>query len=109
MQPGAMRQTGLVCSAILDTGSDCTLIPIPLLQRVNARIVARAIQIPVGGVIAVAIPYVVGMAFDQYHLPALRVFGCSESDIGDMLLIGRDLMNRYRIEFDGPKLEFKIS
>ena len=109
MQPGAVRRAGLICSAILDTGSDCTLIPIPLLQRVSARIIGRVVQIPVGGVTTVAIPYVVGVAFDQHHLSALKVFGCPENDIGDMLLIGRDLMNRYRIEFDGPKLEFEIS
>lgn len=108
MQPGAARKAGLVCSAILDTSSDCTLVPIALLQRVNAQIVDCAVHIPVGGVVAVAVPYVVGMTFDQYHLPALKVFGCAESDIGDTLLIGRDVMNRYQIEFNGPRLEFEI-
>ncbi len=98
----------LTCSAILDTGSDCTLIPIPLLQRVNARIVGKAIRVPVCGVAASAIPYVVGMFFDQHHISALKVFGCAETDIDGMPLIGRDVMNRYRIEFDGPKLEFEV-
>ena len=31
-----------------------------------------------------------------------------KNDIGDALIIGRDVMNRYRIEFDGTKLEFEI-
>ncbi|MEL7051219.1 MAG: hypothetical protein AAGM45_05490, partial [Cyanobacteria bacterium J06588_5] len=85
-----------------------TLIPIPQLQRVNACIIGNALSIPVGGVLATAIPYVVGITFDQYHLPAVKVFGCSNNDINDTFLIGRDVMNQYRIEFNGPNLEFQV-
>lgn len=61
-----------------------------------------------GGVAAIAIPYVVGMVFDRYELKACKVFGCAEHELGETPLVGRDVMNRYRIEFNGPSLEFEI-
>lgn len=106
--PLAKQGLRLTTSAILDTGSDCTLVPIPLLQRVQADIIGDAIRIPVCGYIALAIPYAVRLIFDQYDLPFFPVFGCSISELGEMPIIGRDLMNLYRIEFDGPQLEFTI-
>jgi len=106
--PGQYRATQLECQAILDTGSDCTLVPIPLLVQVNAQIAGRSIRIPVGGSLTIGIPYYVGLIFDSYTHPVIRVFGCPVDDIGEILLIGRDLMNQYRIEFNGSNLTFTI-
>ncbi|MBZ8180257.1 hypothetical protein [Oscillatoria salina] len=106
--PGLTPTTKLDCEAILDTGSDCTLIPLPLLVQVNAQISGRAINIPVGGSKTIGIPHYVGMIFDNNSHPVLRVFGCPIDDIGEIILIGRDLMNQYRIEFDGVNLTFTI-
>lgn len=106
--PGTEERFSLNISAILDTGSDCTLIPIPLLQRVSAQITGNAIKIPVGGNVALAIPYAIALSFDQYKLAAFPVFGCSIPELGEVPLIGRDLMNGYKIEFDGPQGEFTI-
>jgi hypothetical protein len=106
--PEAKQGLQLTTSAILDTGSDCTLLPIPLLQRVQAQITGNAIKIPVGGNVALAIPYVVGIGFDQRSLVSFPVFGCAVAELGEMPIIGRDLMNGYKIEFDGVQLEFTI-
>jgi len=106
--PGIEPRRTIAAQAILDTGSDCTLIPLPLLMQVNARIMGRSIRIPVAGEKAIAIPHLVGLQFDQYRFAGVEVFGCSIDDIGELLIIGRDLMNRYRIEFDGQSLAFTI-
>ncbi|MBD1854524.1 MULTISPECIES: hypothetical protein [Leptolyngbya] len=67
IKPGRFEQPSIVGQAILDTGSDCTLIPIPWLMQIQAQIADRPIRIPVGGVVSLAIPYEVGLRFDQYR------------------------------------------
>lgn len=54
------------------------------------------------------IPYEVGLVFDSYEHSSFQVFGCSVEEIGELLIIGRDLMNHYRIEFNGQALTFTI-
>lgn len=56
----------------------------------------------------IAIPHAVGLEFDQYRYAAFEVYGCSMDEIGELLIVGRDLMNRYRVEFDGQSLAFTI-
>jgi hypothetical protein len=93
---------------ILDTGSDCTLIPIPDLLKVEARVIDRAMRIPVCGQIVMAIPYAVGLRFDAYSISSCAVFGCAVEEIGELSIIGRDLMNRYQILFNGLASEFTV-
>ncbi|MEB3295217.1 MAG: hypothetical protein VKJ24_18845 [Synechococcales bacterium] len=109
MQPGRFEVRSLLVSAILDTGSDCTIVPIPCLLKVNAQIADRPFRIPVGGQLSLAIPYEVGLRFDRFRHYVFRVYGCSAEEIGEMALIGRDLMNLYRIEFDGEREIFTIA
>jgi hypothetical protein len=106
--PGTNQGFRLTLSAILDTGSDCTLMPIPLLHRVGAQVTGRTVKIPVCGYVALAVSYSISLSFDQYELPFFPVFGCSVSELGEMPILGRDLMNLYRIEFDGVQSEFTI-
>jgi hypothetical protein len=106
--PGQTERQAIVGQGIIDTGSDCTLIPIPWLIQVNAQVADRLLRIPVGGRITPAIPYEVGLRFDRYRHLVFRVYGCPIEDIGDIALIGRDLLNLYRVEFDGAKSVFTI-
>jgi hypothetical protein len=109
VKPGRFESESIVGQAVLDTGSDCTLIPIPWLVQVQAQVADRAIKIPVGGRVSVAIPYEVGLRFSQYRHLVFRVYGCPVEDIGETALIGRDLLNLYRVEFDGTKGLFTIA
>jgi hypothetical protein len=103
---GALSVVG---QAILDTGSDCTLVPIPWLMQVQAQVADRSMRIPVGGQVTVAIPYEVGLRFDRHRHFVFRVYGCPVEEIGEMALVGRDLLNLYRVEFDGVAGVFSIN
>ena len=109
IQPGRFEQPSMVGQAILDTGSDCTLTPIPWLMQVNAQVAYRPIRIPVGGLVSLAIPYEVGLRFDQHCHLVFRVYGCSVDEIGDLAIVGRDLLNLYVVEFNGLEGTFSIS
>jgi hypothetical protein len=108
IQPGKFDRPAVVGQAILDTGSDCTLVPLPWLIQVNAQIADRALRIPVCGQLSLAIPHEVGIRFDKYRHFVFRVYGCSVDDIGEMALVGRDILNLYRVEFDAPNSIFTI-
>ena len=109
LKPGRFEGESIVGQAILDTESDCTLVPIPWLIQVKVQIADCPIRIPVGGQVSLAIPYEVGLKFDRYRHFVFRVYGCSVDEIGEMALVGRDLMNLYRIEFDGERGVFTIA
>jgi hypothetical protein len=98
----------LTVPGILDTGSDCTLVPISLLQRIKGRVVDRAIKIPACGQVMTAIPYAIGLTFDHHVLSALIVFGCADDGLDGYVIVGRDVMNGYRIEFNGMEKSFTI-
>ncbi len=106
--PTSEKALSYQIQSILDTGSDCTLVPLDLLMKVKARAIDRAIRVPVCGVSTLAIPYAVGLKFDRYSLSACIVLGCPGEVIDNMMLLGRDIMRRYRIEFDGERSEFTI-
>jgi hypothetical protein len=109
IKPGKKDGISVMGQAILDTGSDCTLVPIPWLIQVQAQVADRALRIPVGGQVSTAIPHEVGLRFDRYRHFVFRVYGCPVDDIGDVALIGRDLLNLYRVEFDGVRRVFTIN
>ncbi|PSB52514.1 hypothetical protein [Chamaesiphon polymorphus] len=96
IQPGKFDSPSVVGQAIVDTGSDCTLVPLPWLIQVNAQIADRALRIPVCGQLSLAIPHEVGIRFDKYRHFVFRVYGCSVDDIGEMVIVVRDILNLYR-------------
>ena len=88
--------------AFLDTGSDCTLIPLEIISSLELQIVDTQ----------VAITGVAGGRVDGYacyaniwlgkkSFQAVRVYGCISESLDNRVLIGRDVLNQCRIEFDG--------
>jgi hypothetical protein len=108
LTPGPNPILSLEVQGILDTGSDCTLIPFSFLAKANAQVSDRAIQIPVGGKVLLAVPYLVGLTFDRYSYSVHQVYGCSQEGIGELLIIGRDILNLHRTEFDGAGQSFTV-
>jgi hypothetical protein len=106
--PGPNPILSVEIQGVLDTGSDCTLIPFNFLAKVNVQVSDRAIQIPVGGQVLLAVPYLIGLTFDRYTYSVHQVYGCSLENIGELLIIGRDILNLHRVEFDGLGQSFSI-
>ena len=107
-QPGNPQASRSDCLSILDTGSDCTLLPLPLLIGAKGKPIQGMTRIPVVGMEVLAIPVMIGLKFDDHELLTVRVYGCSIEEFGDVGLIGRDILNRFRIDFDGPGLKFNV-
>lgn len=106
--PRSNSNSSVKCQGILDTGSDCTLVPIPLLAKVQGKAKKGSVSIPFSGQMTLGILYEVGLVFDSYEHSSFQVFGCSVEEMGELLIIGRDLMNHHRIEFNGQALTFTI-
>lgn len=107
-QPGRPQTSRSDCLSILDTGSDCTLLPLPLLIGAKGKPIQGMTRIPVVGMEVLAIPVMIGLRFDDHELLTVRVYGCSSEEFGDVGLIGRDILNRFRIDFDGPEFTFYV-
>lgn len=99
-----------VNNAILDTGSDCTLFPYSIISRIqpislgsSSKQSFRGLGTQIAGV-----PYRVGIGFEEHLLIKVKVFACPDHVLEDEIIIGRNFLNRYRIEFDGPKRVFLV-
>lgn len=106
--PRFNSDSSIECQGILDTGSDCTLVPIPLVAKVKGKAKKGSVRIPFSGQMTLGIPYEVGLVFDGYEYSSFQVFACSAEEMGELLIIGRDLMNHHRIEFNGRDLTLTI-
>jgi hypothetical protein len=85
----------------LDTAADVTVVPLPLLARLGVTPVRHVPAHGFGGA-----AYTLGMYRVRLRIPnvgdlSLEVLGHSAEDA---VLVGRDVLNRYRVTFDGPNL-----
>jgi len=85
--------------ALLDTGSDGSLVPIAYLQQIFAPALTdtrisshwgewRSVQL-----------FVVDLELDGLILPGVFVVGDEQ---GDEIVLGRNVLNKLRLLFDGP-------
>lgn len=90
--------------AFLDTGSDCTLIPLNYLAKIEVKV---AVNTPnrrvkgVGGQLVSVYPYYVAILIAQKSIPVVKIYGCSPQDTDNTIILGRDVLNRLCIKFDG--------
>lgn len=97
------------CSAFLDTGSDCTLIPLNFLAKIQAKVASGLTNIKVtgvGGTNVTIYPYYISMAVDRYTLPFVKVYGCAIEDTNGIAILGRDILNQLCIKFNGKRETF---
>jgi len=89
---------GAGVSIFLSTGFEHTL------SQVEAKVIDVLQNLSgMGGGNIKGIPCYVGLRIDGNLLPLIRVYGCPREDVKDMVIIGRDVLNQYCIQFDGPK------
>ncbi len=85
--------------ALLDTGSDGSLVPTRLLQQVLApALTDTCIRSHWGEKRNVQL-FLVDLELDGLRLPGVFVVGDEQ---GDEVILGRDVLNKLRLLFDGP-------
>jgi hypothetical protein len=99
-----------VNNAILDTGSDITLFPFSLISKVEAKSIGHNSVQPFRGLGTEikGVPYRIGIGFEEKLIIKVKVFACPDHQLENEIIIGRNFLNRYQIEFNGPARTFLI-
>jgi hypothetical protein len=96
--------------AILDTGSDLTIISYGIVSKLQLRPIGSQNFIPFRGLSreTQGIPYRIELSFDDRDYIKSKVVAVPDDILNGEAIIGRNILNRYFITFNGPKLEFVI-
>jgi Retroviral aspartyl protease len=95
--------------AFLDTGSDCTLIPLEIFSRLELSIVDSNVEITgVAGGRVDGYACFANIWLGEKCIRAVRVYGCVSKSLENRVLIGRDVLNQCCIEFDGVNSRLMI-
>lgn len=86
-------------NALIDTGSDGTLVPMALLEDILAPVLSETrIRSHWGEWRAVQF-FLVDIELNGLTLPGMLVVG---DDTGDEIVLGRNVLNRLHVALDGP-------
>ena len=96
--------------AILDTGSDVTIISYEIVSKLQLRAIDSQKSIPFRGLgtEAQGVPFLIQLSFDDRNYIRSRVIAIPDALLNGEAIIGRNILNRYVISFNGPKLTFTI-
>lgn len=97
-RPGA-RTPALFVEAQIDTGADGTLIPIHLLESIDAPAAGAAFLRGVTGHRQQVDYHVVTLYVGDLRIYAVRAVGLTE---GDTVILGRDVLNQLDLTLRGP-------
>ncbi len=86
-------------NALLDTGSDGSLVPIAYLRQILAPVLTDTRIRSHWGEWRSAQLFVVDLELDDLRLPGVFVVGDEQ---GDEIVLGRNVLNKLRILLDGP-------
>jgi Retroviral aspartyl protease len=100
---------GYSCTAFLDTGSDCTLIPVEAISTLNlTTFKANAQILGVGGGLIQGLGCYIDLSIGTHHFSAIRAYACQLADLNGHVIIGRDVLNQCLVEFDGLLGEVRL-
>ena len=96
---------------ILDTGSDLTIVSYTVISKIRGIAIDRQSGISFRGLgrSAQGIPYRIGVSFNGQDIFRAKVIAVPDDLLNGEVIIGRNILNRYSIEFDGPNLVFRIA
>jgi hypothetical protein len=87
-------------AGIVDSGADGTLVPLRYLTEIQAPPTSEMYLRSQWGERRRAWLYLVDVQVDELVLPGIEVVG---DELSDALVLGRDVLNRFRIVLDGPQ------
>lgn len=91
--------------ALVDTGSDATLVPLRHLLAIGAEETAPGWLVTVTGERQAVALYFVDIYLEQDVAPGIRVIADQE---GDDVVLGRDFLNRFPLFLDGPLKQLTV-
>jgi len=91
--------------ALIDTGADATILPIQLLQRINAKYRGSRSMRGIIGISRRVETFQVVVRVGNYFIPGIRAVADKQ---GNEAILGRDVLNQLRITLDGPALVTEI-
>jgi Retroviral aspartyl protease len=97
-------------AAILDTGSDLTLVPYQMISQLQAVAIDRKQQVPFRGLgrTAQGLAYRLEISLVEDIFLGAKVIAIPDDIMQGELIIGRNILNRYNINFNGPQLWFSV-
>ena len=96
---------------ILDTGSDLTIISYGIVSKLQLRPIDSEKSVVFRGLgqKSEGIPFRIRISFNRDNYITTRVIAVPDDVLNDEIIIGRNILNRYLITFNGPKLVFSIA
>lgn len=97
--------------AFLDTGADCTLIPLEAVSVLRLAFLAGRVPVNgVGGATTRGFLCDAGIHMGELYLPKIKVVACEAAAIGrrDQMIVGRDILNLCCVRFDGRRQQFSF-
>lgn len=91
--------------AQLDTAADLTVVPLRLIEHLGLVPFDSVPVLGFGGILTNAPTFLVRLSLRGQDPLALEVLGSAEEP---HILLGRDVLNRYRFLLDGPRLVLEI-
>ena len=103
--PGGGQPTAGPFEALIDTGSDMSVIPTDYLHQIKAKRISRGQARSLWGASRTVDIYIISIALDELKVSAVQVLS---DDQGDEIVIGRRILNRLKIILDGPAAQMEI-
>ncbi len=96
--------------SILDTGSDLTLVPYQIISQLQATAIDRKQQVPFRGLgrTAQGLAYRLEVNLVGENFQGAKVIAIPDDIMQGEVIIGRNILNRYNINFNGPQLCFSV-
>jgi hypothetical protein len=109
--PDASRQREYQVEGFLDTGSDCTLIPLEAVSVLQLPMLkTRESVTGVGGGNTIGYPCRVSLEFAGCLFIGVKVIACEARLLGGdrQMIMGRDILNLCCVKFDGKRQRFSF-
>jgi predicted aspartyl protease len=97
--------------AFLDTGADCTLIPLEAVSVLRLSFLGNRVPVTgVGGATTRGFLCKTGIKLGEIRVPTVNIVACESLVLGgrDQMIIGRDILNLCCIKFDGKRQQFSF-
>ncbi|MEM7537714.1 MAG: retropepsin-like aspartic protease [Chloroflexota bacterium] len=86
-------------SLLIDSGADATILPIHLLEKIDAPVISMATLRSIDGSRFTTFIYRVSLRIGDHTINRVNVASAEESD---RIVLGRDVLNYLVVTLDGP-------